>query len=389
MARRRRDGEWDVIYVGFLLGHGGDALQMLALANGIKDRGARVKVIVPAGEHSLTFRDRCAAVGVECERSPLIASAMHGPRQDLKQLLRLFRTLDAPLVHFHTGNSCLPRSAMLALELLRLPKAFVTLQSPYETIEPGTARARFWAATARRRLAAVASPSAHGTNFQIRCGIPANLAVTVRNSIDTTRMASGDGRVPRRLLGIDDRTPLIVFTSRIDSQKRPLDAVRIFTAVADDFPSAVLAFVGQGALEDAVSTEAARLGVRDRVRLVGYQTNIPDWLAAASVWVLPTERENFSVAVLEAMAAGCPILSTSCPGNDEILVDGTNSLTFPIGDVHAGTVGLRALLGDAGMREKMSRACQATAQEFAVDSMVESYCSLYRRSPAAATPFLG
>ena len=66
----------------------------------------------------------------------------------------------------------------------------------------------------------------------------------------------------------------------------------------------------------------------DRVRLVGYQTNVPDWLAAATVWILPTERENFSVAALEAMAAGCAVASTICPGNAEVLLDGVNSLTF-------------------------------------------------------------
>jgi hypothetical protein len=93
---------------------------------------------------------------------------------------------------------------MLALELLRVPKVFVTLQSPYETLEPNSARARFRAASARRRLAGVSSPSVHGTNLQIRCGISENLAVTVRHSIDTERVAGGDGRHARRLLELDD-----------------------------------------------------------------------------------------------------------------------------------------------------------------------------------------
>ena len=87
-------------------------------------------------------------------------------------MFRLLRELDAPILHFHTGNSCLPRSLMIALELGRAPRSFVTLQSPYETIEPGSTRARFWALTAGRRMHAVISPSEHGSRFQRACGVP-------------------------------------------------------------------------------------------------------------------------------------------------------------------------------------------------------------------------
>jgi glycosyltransferase involved in cell wall biosynthesis len=374
----------DVAYVGFLLGHGGDALQMLALADGVQRNGGRSRIIVPASEHSVTFQARCESLDVPCERTPLIAADMHGPRQNIRSLLKLLRTIDAPIVHFHTGNSCLPRSAMLGMETLRFPKAFVTLQSPYETIDPGGIRARFWALTARRRFAAVVSPSTHGTRFQMRCGIPARLAVTVNNSIDTEKAASGDGARPRDLLGVDADTPLVVFTSRVDSQKRPADAVRIFSKVADEYPSAVLVFVGNGTLEEAVVAEAARWGISDRVRLVGYQTNIPDWLAAATVWILPTERENLSVAVLEAMAAGCAIVSTSCPGNDELLIDDTNASMFPVGDVDTGAARLRALLGDSTLRERLGSEARAAASEYSVARMVDNYCHLYQRRTSVA-----
>jgi glycosyltransferase involved in cell wall biosynthesis len=374
----------DVVFVGFLLGHGGDALQMLALAKGIKSRGARVKVIVPAVQNSVIFKERCDIAGVDCERSDLITADMHGSRQHLRSVLTLFRSVDAPIVHFHTGNSCLPRSVMVALEVLRSRRAFVTLQSPYETISPGSGRARFWAVTARRRLHAVVSPSEHGTRFQERCGLPAHLAVTVRNSIDVAAMAEGDATEPRALLGVDPDTPLIVFSSRIDAQKRPADAVRIFSVVAHEFPTALLVFVGGGQEETAVVNEAVRLGLGDRVRLVGYQTNVADWLAAATVWILPTERENFSVAVLEALAAGCPVLATSCPGNDEILEDGRNALTFAVGDVEAGAIGLRKLLSDGALRGNLSRAAFSSAEGYSVDSMTESYRVVYNR--AAVVP---
>jgi glycosyltransferase involved in cell wall biosynthesis len=373
----------DVTYIGFVLGHGGDALQMLELANGMKNRGTDVSIVVPAVETSVNFKERCDALGIECARTPLISATMQGARQRLSSITLLLRSIHTPIVHFHTGNSCLPRTVMTALELLRYRPSYVTLQSPYETILPGSARARFWAATARRRLGAVVSPSAHGTAFQLRCGVPASLVATVRNSIDVDAMTRGDGGEARAALGVGPHDPIVLFCSRIDAQKRPLEAVRIFGGVAAEFPTARLVFVGRGDDEAAVRAEAARLGLQHRVHLVGYQTNVASWLAAATVWLLPTERENFSVAVLEALAAGCPILSTSCQGNDEVLVNNENAITFSVGDVAVAVDGLRALLGSPDLRDRLRIGAQKSAQAYTVDNMVDSYRAIYSRHDLA------
>jgi glycosyltransferase involved in cell wall biosynthesis len=376
-----------IAYVGFVLGHGGDALQMLDLARGASERDARVSITVPEIPSTETFAERCRAVGVECVRSPLISVTTGGARQGPIRISRLLRSTSAPIVHFHTGNSCLPRSVMTSLEVMRYRRCFVTVQSPYETIVPGSLRARFWAWTAARRLAAVVSPSDHATQFQLRCGVPAEIATTIRNSIDIAAMAGGDPAGPRAALGVGPDVPIVLFSSRIDAQKRPVETVQIFASVAAEFPRALLVFVGKGDLEDAVAAEAVRLGISDRVRLMGYQTNVPDWLAASTVWLLPTERENFSVAVLEALAAGCVVLSTTCHGNDEVLIDGENALTFAVGDVTGAAAALRKLLSDGELRNRLCVGARRSGQEFSVSNMVENYLALYeQRIPGSAAP---
>lgn len=368
----------EVTYVGFLLGHGGDALQMLWLAAGMRDRGADVRIIVPAVTQSVSMQERCDALGIACERSDLIRVSMESSHQRLGSLLRLFRSIDTPVVHFHSGNSVLPRMAMIALETLRFRPSLVTLQSPYETVEPGGPRARFWAATARRRFAAVVSPSDHAARFQRQCGLPAEMTPTIRNAIDVERMASGDAAAPLEELGLGDDAQVVLFCSRLDGQKRPVDAVRIFREVAEEFPRAHLVIVGNGDLECDTRAETARLGLEHRVRFVGYRTDVPDWLAAASVWLLPTERENFSVAVLEAMAAGAPVLSTWCPGNDEILVSDRNAVTFAPGDIYGGAVGLRRLLADPSLRDRLRSQAARDVRAFTIEHMVDEYGALYR-----------
>lgn len=374
---RKTSTEYDIQYVGFLTGHGGDAVQMLHLAHGMHRRGLRVRVIVPAVDTSIAFAERCGELGITCDRTDLIQSDMSGPKQDLRSMIRLVRTLDAPVVHFHTGNSCLPRSLMTALELERVPRAFVTLQSPYETIEPKTARARFWAFAVRRRVHTVISPSEHGSAFQRACGLPEARVCVVRNAIDTRAMASGDGSRPRVELGMTSDDPLVVFTSRMDAQKRPTDAVQMFARHVAEFPRLRLVFVGTGTESDVARRTAEELGVVDRVSFVGHRTDVADWLAAATVWILPTERENFSVAVLEALSAGCPVLSTTCPGNDEILIDEVNALTFPVGDIDAGAAALRRLLVDSALRQRLGDRGVETAEEYAVENMVDEYQRLY------------
>jgi len=149
--------------------------------------------------------------------------------------------------------------------------------------------------------------------------------------------------------------------------------------VAAEFPHAHIVFLGTGKLEPSLRAASQHHRLTARVHFAGHQHNVPDWLAASTVWVLPTERENFSLAVLEAMAAGCAVLSTNCPGNDEVLVDGKNALTTEIGDVEAMTNGLRRLLSDGQLRSQLSANARAAAATYSVERMVDAYAACYQQ----------
>ena len=366
-----------ITYLGFVLGHGGDALQMLSLAHGMRELGSDVEILVPSDAHNKQFVERCDAIGVRAKCTQQISVTGTGTRQRLRSLIGLVRSLDSDVLHIHAGDSCLPRRMMLALIATRPRNVVATIHSPYEFFDPRSARARFWAATARLTLRAVVSPSEHGTRFQRACGIPERMTTTIRNAIDHEAFASGDPTVPRKSLGLDGDTPMVLFSSRLDPQKRPLDAVRTFAEAAPDPSPAVLVFIGSGAEEAAIMNAARGLGVGDRVKMAGYQLNVADWLAAATIWIFPTERENMSISLLEAMAAGSAIVATECPGNDEILTDGANALTFAVGDVEAAADRLRRLLQDPQLRDRLSAGASSTARSHSVQRMVEQYRQMY------------
>jgi glycosyltransferase involved in cell wall biosynthesis len=371
----------DILYVGFVLGHGGDAQQMLELASGVAARGARVQLVVPRLETTQGFAELSRERGLSVVCTPWVQASMDGVPQRPLDMVRLFHTYRAPIVHLHTGDCCIPRTAMLAMRLLRIPRAFATVHGQvYDTVKPGERRARAWARAAEHQLHRVICPSHHSRRGQIRLGVPDERIRVIYNGVDVRRFGNANPKVVRDSLQLAEDTPLIVFSSRLDQGKRPLDAVHAVARVAAEFPRVEMAMLGRGTLEGDLRAAVSQLGLGGRVHFVGYQDNVQDWLAAATIWVLPTEIENFSLAVLEAMAAGCAILSTMCPGNDEILVNGENALTTDVGDVDAMAAGLQRLLGDAGLRLRLSGNARAAAQVHSAEAMVNAYTDCYASS---------
>jgi glycosyltransferase involved in cell wall biosynthesis len=369
----------DILYVGFVLGHGGDAAQMLELAAGMQARGKRVKAIVPELPTTVLFAEQGRMRGVDVERSALIRADPIAPRQVPGDLLTLFRSNPAELLHLHTGDVCLSRTVPHALSELNIfaQKVVVTVHSAFDTLVPGDDRAFAWSRAAGNRIRCIVCPSRHSMDTQLRYGVGAGFLRHIPNGVDLARYQNGDSVRIRRELRICLDQPLIVFTSRLDTQKRPLDALAAFIRIASDYPDCHLAFVGAGSLDAELRGMAETSRFSARIHLAGHRTDIADWLAAATIWVLPTAAENFSLAVLEALSAGCPIVSTMCRGNDEILVADQNALIHGVGDIDGLSLALRRLLDDPPLRTKLSANARQTSMKYGVDQMLDRYTDLY------------
>jgi glycosyltransferase involved in cell wall biosynthesis len=370
------------VQVGFVTGDGGDAIQMLELSAGLIRRGWPVQVIVPELPATELFAQRCADRSVPVTRSPWVRSGILGAQQSLSGLVRLFAGHRGAILHLHTGDVCPPRRALMAIGLLRPRHVFATIHCPYDTLTARSIRAAIWAASVRFSFRAIICPSRNGRDAQLRYGVPEPRVRVIHNCVDVDQFSGGDPEAPLKALGLAPGTRLVVFSSRIEPQKRPLDALEAFVRVHADFPAAHMVFVGSGSLEAEARARAERSGARSRIHFAGYQRNIHDWLAAAAVWIMPSESENFSIALLEALAAGCPIVSTLCQGNDEVLVDCRNALVTPVGDVAAQARALASLLADAGLRSRLSTGARATGQAYGSDRMVEEYHQCYERALA-------
>lgn len=152
----------------------------------------------------------------------------------------------------------------------------------------------------------------------------------------------------RRELGLPERVPLVVNVARIAAQKGQLHLLRSFAVVSRKDPDVHLVIVGRpGDAERAVTEEVARLGLSDRVTVLGYTPFARHVVAHASVFAFSSLMEGLGTAVVEAMVAGVPVVAFDIPAVREATDDGRAASLVPVGDeVGLAREMLRALGGD-------------------------------------------
>lgn len=175
-----------------------------------------------------------------------------------------------------------------------------------------------------------------------------------------------------RRYGIEPGEParLVASLGGIQRRKGQLDLIQAVALLRDDFPDLVL-ILGGGAGDAeylaAVEARIAELGLRKAVRLVGFEPDVRTLLAHAELLVHPSHSEGFGLAILEAMAAGKPVVATRCGGPEEIVEDGVSGLLVPVADPPALARALRRLLSDRQAAESMGEAAVRRALAFGLD----------------------
>jgi glycosyltransferase involved in cell wall biosynthesis len=216
-----------------------------------------------------------------------------------------------------------------------------------------------------------------GRNVVAAEGCRPDRVTVVPNGIDVPRVdAAVQHRVAPPLAG--DR-PLVIGTiGRLAEKKGQNDLLEAAARVFEHKPTARLCLVGDGPLRASVEARASELGIRDRVDFAG---TIPDGvrkLADFDVFVLPSHMEGMSNGLLEAHAAGLPVVATDVGGNAEVTLDGETGLVVPPRDPLAlGDAILRMVKDPARARAMAAAGRERIAAEFTVQRMVSRLEQLY------------
>jgi glycosyltransferase involved in cell wall biosynthesis len=159
-------------------------------------------------------------------------------------------------------------------------------------------------------------------------------------------------------------------------QKHLIEAVHLLSQAGVDVR---LDLIGTGDAQPAYEEQVKQSGLEDKVRFLGYVPRqwIPDHYASADVFVLASYNEGMSVATLEAMAAGLPLVVTRTGGTADLVVEGVNGLTFNWGDIYALSSHLLALSNDRVLVRRMGVASRHRAGMFSWEAAAERYLGLF------------
>jgi len=178
--------------------------------------------------------------------------------------------------------------------------------------------------------------------------------------------------------GIPEDALVFVAVARLSAQKNLGALVRAFAAMGSGDAS-ILLVCGEGEQLGELQAAARDLGVAARVRFMGARSDIPAVLGAADVFVLPSLYEGHPLSVMEAMAAGTPVIATAVGGVPEVVRTGVTGLLVPPGDVEALAGAMRQLAASREERARLGAAGAKVAREhFDVSHMARAYERLYQ-----------
>lgn len=202
----------------------------------------------------------------------------------------------------------------------------------------------------------------------------------IPNGIPTDRYSRP--QVPRKEWrareGFSENEVLFVCVARFFPQKNHALLLSAFAQGPASDPNAHLVLVGEGVLQKNLEVHAKNLGIERQVHFLGLRADIPNVLGAADVFVLSSDYEGNPLSVMEAMAAGLPIVSTAAGGVPDLFDSGREGLVVPPGDLQSLSKAMAFLAGDRGIRQSLGVAAvrRATAN-FDVSKMVKAYEGLY------------
>ncbi len=299
----------------------------------------------------------------------------------LANLRRVIRGFHPDVVHTHSSKAGI--LGRLAARREKVPAVVHTVHGfGFTPLQPPPMRFAF--RTVEKALARwtdhFVTVSENDRRRGVELGLfPEERATVIRAGIDLAAFAAATGGTAvRERLGIPTEVPLVTQIGNFKPQKAPLDFVRVAAAVASECPEAWFVMVGDGPLRPVAEDLARSLGIADRMVFCGWWDDVPGLLATTTVSVLTSVHEGLPCSVVEALAAGVPVVATAVDGTPEVISPGVNGYLAPAGDVGALAHFVCRLLNDPDERARMSAAARDGLQAFDRDFMVRQQEELYR-----------
>jgi len=368
---------------------GGPALHVTHLAQGLAERGYQTTLVagdVARGEESMAFvADRA---GVEIVRLPGLSRELSPVRDALAaiRLARIIREVRPDVVHTHTAKAgAVGRAAALLAGLRHRPVVVHTFHGHvlrgyfgpvgtlvFRAIETALARTT-------DRLIAV-SPEVR--DELVALGVaPASKFSIVRLGLELERRVAfeGDASELRRRHGIPLESFVVGWFGRMTAVKQTDALLTTLAGLRERDVDAVLLLVGDGDDRARLEERAHELGLARSVLFLGYQEDVAPWFALCDAVALTSASEGTPATVIEALAAGRPVVSTNVGGLSDVVTEGETGFLVPPGDTEALAARLEILAHDPERRAAMGAlGRERVLRRYAVERLVDDVDALYR-----------
>jgi len=203
--------------------------------------------------------------------------------------------------------------------------------------------------------------------------------VTIHSGVDVTRFMKAQVNIEekRTSLGLNTKGLVVGTIGWLLPIKGPMHLLKAMEVIWQTNPEIHLVYVGKGGLEEEVRSEVSRMGVSEKVTFLGWRNDIPEIMQVLDIFVLPSLNEGMGRVLVEAMAAGKPIVASKVGGIPDLVKDGQNGFLVKPGDSNSLSFAIKKLLDDKKMQEEMGKKGRAMAGNYSVKKMVEKIDALY------------
>lgn len=365
-----------LLFVNYSLGLGGIETLLLELCRHIK-RDGRIEPSICIFEENGRIRNEFESLGVPVYE----LKKRHGTDLSLPwRVRRLIKKQKIDLLHAHNQGAWLYGGVGAVLAGCKLVYTEHSPLSKFSDSSQKRLRPVFrWLAKKTVLVTTVANHLVE--DLVAQTDVPREKIRVIYNGIAIEQFQS---RVDRKAiltelgLSADDR--IVGILASFSEAKDHANLLQAFSRVVGELPQAVLLLCGQGPLEMDLKRQTASLGLKKSIRFLGVRRDVVKMLNLFDVFVLSSVREGLPISVLEAMAAGCPVVGTSIPGIAELVEHEHSGLLVPPKHPELLADALVRMLSEPALAETLSRAGQQKVTGvFSFATMTQRYISLYEQ----------
>ena len=203
--------------------------------------------------------------------------------------------------------------------------------------------------------------------------------VTIHSGVEIDRFKDSQVNIEKKKksLGLNLQSLVVGTVGWLLPIKGPMILLKAMDRVWQKYPDVQLVYVGKGELQETLHTQALQRGLSDRVKFLGWRDDVHEIMPVFDLFVLPSLNEGMGRVLVEAMAAGKPVVASKVGGIPDLVKDGKNGLLVEPGDIDGLSFAIQELLSDKKIRDEMGEKGKNMAQSFSVEKMIEKINDLY------------